>query len=127
MKTRESSMPDEERWETFFDPSFILNELDLSKNSQQIVDMGCGYGTFCIPAARRITGTVYALDIDPKMIDVCQAKVEEAELPNVICQQRDFVVDGTGLPDHSADFVMLFNILHAEFPIDLLKEANRIL
>jgi ubiquinone/menaquinone biosynthesis C-methylase UbiE len=125
MKTRESGMPDDERWSSFFDPDFILSELGLSQSCQSMVDLGCGYGTFSIPAAKRITGTVYAFDIDPKMIAVCQAKVSEAGLSNVICRQRDFIVDGTGLPDGSADFVMWFNILHAENPIDLLKEAYR--
>jgi len=127
MKTRESGMPDEGRWISFFNPGFILDQLGLSQSCQCVVDLGCGYGTFSIPAAQRISGTVYALDIDPQMVTVCQAKVKEAGVSNIICQQRDFVVDGTGLPDGSVDFVMLFNILHAENPIDLLKEAYRIL
>ncbi|MBE3116001.1 methyltransferase domain-containing protein, partial [Candidatus Bathyarchaeota archaeon] len=38
-----------------------------------------------------------------------------------------FVSEGSGLKDLSVDFVMLFNILHVEKPIDLLKEAYRIL
>ncbi len=41
--------------------------------------------------------------------------------------QRDFVADGTGLPDASVDHVMLHNILHAEEPLVLLSEALRIL
>jgi ubiquinone/menaquinone biosynthesis C-methylase UbiE len=92
-----------------------------------VVDLGCGYGTFTIPAARRISGTVTAIDIDSEMLGICKKKIEEAGIKNVVCQQRDFVADGTGLPDNSADFVMLFNILHTENPIDLLKEAYRIL
>ena len=67
------------------------------------------------------------MDIDPHMVATCQAKVKEAGLHNIICQERDFVALGTGLPDNSADFVMLFNILHAENPIGLLAEAYRIL
>ena len=35
--------------------------------------------------------------------------------------------EGTGLPDKSVDYVMLFNILHLEKPIALLDEAYRIL
>ena len=127
MKTRESGMPEEDRWKSFFDPDFILDALSLEESSQLVVDLGCGYGTFSIPAARRIIGMLYAIDIDPQMIEMCQAKVDEAGLQNVICQERDFVALGTGLPDRSADFVMLFNILHAENPIGLLEEAYRIL
>ena len=127
MKTRESGMPEEERWNSFFDPDFILMALGLDSNSQRVVDVGCGYGTFSIPAARRVAGTVFAIDIDPQMLEACKTKIEAAGLQNVVCQQRDFVADGTGLPEQSADFVMLFNILHAEDPLDLLKEAHRIL
>lgn len=37
------------------------------------------------------------------------------------------MVDGTGLPSASVDYVMLFNILHAECPEILLQESARIL
>jgi ubiquinone/menaquinone biosynthesis C-methylase UbiE len=127
MKTRESGMPEAEQWETFFDPDSILNQLGLDKTYQAVVDMGCGYGTFAIPAARRIQGRVHAIDIEPQMVAACQDKVKEAGLTNIDCVERDFVTLGTGLPDDAADFVMLFNILHAEDPMRLLKEAYRIL
>jgi SAM-dependent methyltransferase len=127
MKTRESGMPDEEQWKSYFNPDFILEELGIVRTCQSVVDLGCGYGTFTFPAARRISGTIYAFDIDPNMINACQTKIEQAMIKNIICQQRDFVTEGTGLSDNSTDFVMLFNILHAENPIGLLNEAYRIL
>lgn len=127
MKTRESGMPEEEMWKSFFDPELILEELGLDPDSRGIVDMGCGYGTFAIPAARRIRGMVHAIDVDPHMVEICQAKAIEAGVSNINCALRDFVTYGTCLPDASADFVMLFNILHAENPLQLLKEAWRIL
>jgi len=39
----------------------------------------------------------------------------------------NFVIDGTGLPDSCADYVMLFNLLDAEHPEKLLQECYRIL
>ncbi len=45
------------------DPEWILNELGLNKNFRMTVDIGCGYGMFTIPAARKISGTVEAMDI----------------------------------------------------------------
>ena len=127
MKTRESGMPDAERWQSFFDPNFILNKLGLDEAYHAVVDMGCGYGTFAIPAARRIRGRVHAIDIEPQMVAACQARAKEAGITNIDCAERDFVTYGTCLPDNAADFVMLFNILHAENPVSLLKEAYRIL
>jgi SAM-dependent methyltransferase len=127
MKTRESGMPDEERWSSFFNPNEILNQLGLDPACRAAADIGCGYGTFTIPAARRIAGVVYAYDIEAEMVAACRSKAIEAELSNVVVAQRDFVAEGTGLADQTMDYVMLFNILHAENPLGLLQEAFRIL
>jgi ubiquinone/menaquinone biosynthesis C-methylase UbiE len=91
------------------------------------VDFGCGYGTFAIPAARVVQGIVHALDIEPAMVAATAVKAKEAGLTNVRSEQRDFIADGTGLPDACVDYVMLFNILHAEEPFALLGEALRVL
>jgi SAM-dependent methyltransferase len=127
MKTRESDMPDEQIWDSFFDVPVILAKLGITNTCGDVVEFGCGYGTFTIPAARLISGTLHALDIDPEMIAATQAKVESAGLPNVRVCRRDFVAEGTGLGEVSADYAMLFNILHAECPTTLLQEAYRVL
>lgn len=127
MKTRESGMPDDAMWRTFFDPEAVLTALRLTPEVRAAVDFGCGYGTFAIPAARRIRGTLYGFDIDSTMIAECERRARLAALHNVRFQQRDFVAEGTGLEQATADFVMLFNILHAEQPLLLLAEAWRIL
>jgi SAM-dependent methyltransferase len=127
MKTRESGMPEESTWEGFFDPPAVLRKLQLSGSCREVVDFGCGYGTFTIPAARIVAGVVYALDIEPEMIVATQAKAAAAGLHNVRPVLRDFVVEGTGLPDACVDYAMLLNILHAERPEVLLGEAFRVL
>lgn len=127
MKIREGGMPEEEMWKTFFDPEIILKELGLNEATKAVVDFGCGYGTFTIPAARITKGMVYGFDIEADLIEACKSKAHEKGLANVICQQRDFILEGTGLPDETADYVMMFNILHAETPLALLQEAYRIL
>ena len=126
MKTRESGMPEESVWVTFFTPEEVLHKLGLPF-SGDVVDFGCGYGTFTISAAKITSGTVRALDIDPEMVAITEQKAEAAGLGNVRTCVRDFVADGTGLPDASVQYVMLFNILHAERPDALLREAYRIL
>jgi SAM-dependent methyltransferase len=127
MKVRESGMPDESMWSQFFDPSGALELLGLTPETSSAVDLGCGYGTFTIPAARLIRGTVHAFDIEPEMIRETAEKADEAGLANVELHLRDFAGEGTGLPDASVGYVMLFNILHAEEPDRLLREAHRIL
>jgi SAM-dependent methyltransferase len=84
-------------------------------------------GTFSLAAARLTSGRVLGLDIDPAMIDRCRERAAAGELDHARFEVRDFVAEGTGLDDDSADFVMLFNLLHAESPRVLLDEARRIL
>ena len=127
MQTRESGMPSEESWQSFFDAPAILRKLGLSQACRDVVEFGCGYGTFTIPAARTVRGTVYAIDIAPDMLAATQAKVEQAGLTNVQVVERDFAVECTGLCNGCIDFAMLFNILHAEERMELLREAHRIL
>lgn len=120
-------MPPEEMWRTFFNPAETLQALGLRREMENVADFGCGYGTFTIPAARFIAGTVHAFDIEPEMIRETKRKAELSELTNVEVHLRDFIADGTGLPEASVDYVMLYNILHAEDPARLLSEAFRIL
>lgn len=127
MKVRDSGMPDETMWATFFDADHILTKLQFNDPVADVVEFGCGYGTFTVSAAARTRGVVFGLDIEPAMIEATQRKARELGLGNVRCLLRDFVRDGTGLPDNSAGYGMLFNLLHAENPVGLLREAHRVL
>jgi len=127
MKTRESGMPDEQMWSGFFSPEQVLVKLGLTETCRDVVDFGCGYGTFTVPAARIVHGTVHALDIEAGMVETTARNAAAAGLSNVRVEQRDFMADGTGLPDGGVDYVMLFNILHCEQPQVLLRESWRVL
>ncbi len=127
MKIRESGMPDRELWERFFDPAKILTTLGISSQTGDVAEFGCGYGTFTIPAAKVIKGKIYALDIEPEMIRITDKEAKKHRLNNVQTILRDFIVEGSGLPDKSMNYVMLFNILHLENPLILINEAKRIL
>lgn len=127
MKVRDSGMPDEEMWSGFFDPAKVLAIFGLDQNVQSLVEFGCGYGTFTLAAAGIAAGTVHALDIESEMVDVVRQKCDEAGIDNVQAEVRDFVAAGTGLADNSMDAALLFNILHHEEPVNLMKEAFRVL
>jgi ubiquinone/menaquinone biosynthesis C-methylase UbiE len=127
MKVRESGMPDEKMWQGFFKPDHIIELLNLNGKVKDAVDFGCGYGTFTIPASEKIRGVIHAFDIEPEMIDATRNKALRHHRDNIRFHLCDFVSDGTGLPDASVDYVMLYNILHMEEPDRLLSEAFRIL
>lgn len=127
MKVRDSGMPAESLWATFFDIETILDRMQVNKMVNNLVEIGCGYGTFTMGAAKRITGKLFAFDIEPEMIDYARKKAGKEGLTNIDFFNRDVIVNGSGLASGSVDYVMLFNILHHEKPNELLTEAYKVL
>jgi len=127
MKGRESGMPDESYWETFFNPDCMVARLDCTGPCGDVVEFGCGHGTFTIPTAKLVEARVIALDIEPDMVATTARKAEAAGLSNVVATVRDFIAHGCGVPDGTAGYAMLFNILHIDNPVGLLREACRAL
>ena len=116
MKIRDSGMPDEAYWETLLDVPLILSRLGIDR-FHHVAELGCGYGTFTIPVAEAIGGTLYTFDVEPEMI--ARTKERAAGL-RVVCERRDVMQSGFGV---QVDVVLLFNILHCEQPIRLLQHA----
>ncbi len=110
MKVRESGMPEESVGATFFDPPRVPDQLAFDDPRANVVESGCGYGTFALAAATRTSGTVFAVDIDPAMAGATQHQVRRAGLRNVRVFLRDFEAEGTGLGESSVDYAMLSNI-----------------
>ncbi|WP_245809764.1 class I SAM-dependent methyltransferase [Cohnella massiliensis] len=63
-------------------PEPLLEKLALNENAT-ILDLGAGTGYFTIPAAGRTYATVYALDVEPRMLEVVRSKAEQQQLKNV--------------------------------------------
>jgi SAM-dependent methyltransferase len=116
MKVRDSGMPEEEYWESLFDVPRILAWLDLAR-VRDVAELGCGYGTFTIPIARAIPGTVWTYDVDDAML--ARTRRRGADL-RVVCERRDIMEHGFGV---RADTVLLFNILHCDDPVAMLRHA----
>ncbi|MBS0581390.1 MAG: class I SAM-dependent methyltransferase [Proteobacteria bacterium] len=124
MYLRESSMPAQDYWESLFDADAILTHFGLHGD---VAELGCGYGTFTLPLARRTRGTVHAIDIDPTMVETVQRRAADAGLDNIKAAVRDVMAGGFAAADATLDGVVLFNILHGELPLVMLTEARRVL
>lgn len=124
---QESGLPEEKLWKTFFKPEDILRKMGLNKKVKDVADFGSGYGTFTIPAAKIVSGTIYAIDLENTLVVSLKDKAEKAGLQNIKPILRDIDSEGSGLQDESVDYVMLFNILHGGHAEKILKEAHRIL
>ena len=116
MKIRDSGMPEEAYWESLFDVPLILSRLGIDQ-FHDIAELGCGYGTFTLPIAQTIEGTVYTFDVNPAML---ARTAERTAGMRVVCQQRDVMELGFGI---EADAVLLFNVLHCDQPVQLLRHA----
>ena len=106
-------MPAVEQWESYFDVVGILECLGCRDLSGDAIEFGCGYGTFTVPLARMILGTVFALDIDPLMVAATAARTSQIGLKNIIIEQRDFVAQGCGRPNRLRRFVELVLFMSA--------------
>ena len=124
MKYRESGMPDEQVWDDFFNPQQILDEMGINKNIDTLIDVGCGYGTFLIPSANLVGGTVIGIDIENEMIEVCKKKMQDQDIKNIDLLCGDISTENItkALKQYTGkiDYITLFNILHCEQPSELL-------
>jgi len=93
----------------------VLKAVGINKG-HIVLDFGCGYGTYTIPAARLAgeEGKVYALDKDKKALDKLMQKAKSEGLRNI---ER---IDTSGEPriklaDESVDAVLLFDVFHSYY------------
>ncbi|EMJ99199.1 MULTISPECIES: class I SAM-dependent methyltransferase [unclassified Leptospira] len=127
MKVRDSGMPEAAYWDTLFDVPLILERMDLLLVEGNIIEFGSGYGTFTLPLAEKNKSSILALEIEPELVRDLKEKAELMDHKGISVLERDIISSGTGLKENSADYVMIFNLLHYEDPVSILKEAFRIL
>ncbi|UFT99952.1 class I SAM-dependent methyltransferase [Radiobacillus kanasensis] len=90
-------------------PKQLLSMLPIQKD-HHILDFGAGTGYYTIPAAQFVSGQVYAVDKDPKMLEVINSKANEESIKNVTTLLGS--MDDLSLAPHSIDFVLASLVLH---------------
>jgi len=91
----------------------VLERIGI-RRGQAVLDFGCGYGTYTIPAARIAgkQGGVYALDKDKEALDALMQKAESAGLENIERMATSGKLE-IELTDESVDVVLLFDVFHS--------------
>jgi ubiquinone/menaquinone biosynthesis C-methylase UbiE len=108
------------RFRDIFRPRLnILKEVGI-KTGFNVVDYGCGPGSYITPLASLVgqNGHVYAIDVNPLAIQSVQRLVSKKGLSNIVTIVTDC---NTGLPSGCMDIVLLYDILHG------LEERDRVL
>ena len=93
---------------------------------KNVADIGAGSGWFTVRAAKRVThtGTVYAVDINPKAVQYIQQRAERENLKNIKTILGHS--DNSLLPANSVDSVLLLKTYHeVAHPVELLANLRQ--
>jgi cyclopropane fatty-acyl-phospholipid synthase-like methyltransferase len=90
-------------------PDRVIAALDL-KPGQSVADIGAGTGYFSVRLARSAAApTVFAVDIEPNMVDYVRARATREGLKNVVAVKAD--ADRSNLPQ-PVDVVLIVDTYH---------------
>ena len=105
-----TTMPDADWWQALWpDPAKVLAEMGVEPG-MITVDLCCGDGLFTVPLAR-ITKRVYAIDIDPAVLERARARVAAADVGNCEFVVADAMTVDRVVPE-AVDYVFLANTFH---------------
>ncbi len=108
-------------------PSMLLRALKI-KPGMSLVDLGAGSGYLTFPMARLTgpTGKVYAVDIQPEMLQIIRRKMKEQGVSNIIPVLG--TVTDPKLPPSSADLILLVDVYHEfDHPWEMTRAMVRAL
>jgi len=93
-------------------PAEILGWLEL-RPGITVADIGAGTGYFAIPIAQAIApgGRVFAVDLQPELLEILRGKLARPDAPaNIVLLQG--TASSTGLAEGNCDLALLANVWH---------------
>jgi SAM-dependent methyltransferase len=99
--------PSRAQWQL---PDRVVASLRLKQGSTA-AEIGSGTGQFAIRMAKKVgeRGRVYAIDVEPRMLDILAERAAAAETWGIVGL---LAPDGGGLPPEPVDTVLMVNVLH---------------
>lgn len=125
---RNTGQPDWDWWGRLWPaPGETLRRLGVSEGTT-VAEVGCGNGYFAVPAAAIASpGTVYALDIDPALLQGCERVADREGLDNLVTVEGDARELAQELPER-VDTLLIANTFHGvEDPGSLVQQAHEAL
>jgi ubiquinone/menaquinone biosynthesis C-methylase UbiE len=106
-----TAMPDKAWWSVLWpNPDSTIQRLGI-KAEMTVVDLCCGDGHFTAALAELVNGKVYALDIDPEMLNQARSEVTRRGT-SVREWLRADARDIAQLVPHEIDYVLIANTFH---------------
>jgi len=93
-----------------------------------VLEVGPGSGTYTLAAARRIgpQGSLYTIDIEPKMIERVRVKAQQEGVSNIQAEVAD--VYQLSCPDNFFDLCFMITVIsEIPEPVRAMKEIQRVL
>lgn len=98
-----------------------LTELRPPRPDERVVDLGCGWGTFCFAWADRVREVV-GVDFSEKAIALCRKRLAQSPHPNVRFVEAD--AGDTGLPAAAFDHAVAADLFEHLYPSDSVRVAD---
>ncbi|WP_182199952.1 class I SAM-dependent methyltransferase [Paraliobacillus salinarum] len=112
-----------ERYE-LLQPEKLIDNLSINENDV-VADLGAGAGFFTIPAATQTNNAVYAIDIEPSMIQLLEEAASKQSISNINTIVSNLNV--IPLADQILDKVISAFVLHEVDHLDTtIKEIARV-
>lgn len=113
------------------DMDLIFEKMPIQEG-QVVAELGCGHlGHFVFPLANRVgnTGTLYAVDIIPEILDDIKKRAHLENLPQIKTIWTNLeVFKGATIKSGTVETAFLINVLHqSEKKLDILRETARLL
>jgi len=103
-------MPDPGWWKALWpEPARVLEQVGIARG-MTVIDLCAGDGWFTLHIAK-IASTVFAIDIDTKLLEASRARLAEARLLNCRFIEGD-AYEVARLTPELVDFVFLANVFH---------------
>jgi ubiquinone/menaquinone biosynthesis C-methylase UbiE len=93
--------------------SLMLTTLDV-KPGMNVCDMGCGNGFYTVQLARLVgkKGKVYAVDIQPKMLEFLKDRAAKEKIPDGVVEPILGELWDPKLPEGKLDLILLVDVYH---------------
>jgi ubiquinone/menaquinone biosynthesis C-methylase UbiE len=120
-------MPDHDWWQALWpDPEKVLRAIGIEPG-MSVLDLCCGDGWFTLPLARVTGARVYALDLDPAMLERARAAAARQGLATI-----DWILgdarEVSALMPETVDYALIANTFHGvDEPCGLARAVASIL
>ncbi|MEC7232268.1 MAG: class I SAM-dependent methyltransferase, partial [Planctomycetota bacterium] len=98
------------------------------RTGESVCDLGCGNGYHTLPLAAAVgpEGRVFAVDLQPEMLDLLAERADGLGLSNLVPVEA--TVDDPRLPEASVDTVLMVDVYHElSHPVRVLGHVRRAL